>query len=368
MKIAFIGIKGLPSQAGVDRVVEAIVRQIDQTAFEPVVYCSSTVVPKETVIPGVQLHRIRALPGKHFHATTLFLFAALHALFFGDYAVIHLHNVEASFILPLLRLRYKVISTSHGAAQTRDKWSAPAKALITLTEYPFIFLSNCITSVSDPLAELYRQRFQKPIHYIPNGVDLDEIADRTAALQILHRHGIQPGNYILFAAGRIMGTKGCHFLLEAFRQIETDLQLVIVGDASSVPDYEHQLHTLADERVHFIPFVADKATVLGLLQEARLFVFPSTVEAMSMMLLEAASVGVPVVCSDIPENVKVLADKTVYFQSANVKDLQQKLQWALQNPKQLAECAVQAQTWVAEQFSWRAIVRQYEQLYRACAV
>jgi glycosyltransferase involved in cell wall biosynthesis len=368
MKIAFIGIKGLPSQAGVDRVVEAIVRQIDQTTFEPVVYCSSAVVPADTVIPGVQLRRIHALPGKHLHALTLFLFAALHALFFGDYAVIHLHNVEAAFVLPLLRLRYKVISTSHGAAQTRDKWSAPAKALITLTEYPFIFLSNCITSVSDPLAEVYRQQFQKPVYYIPNGVDVEEVADTAAALQILHHHGIQPGNYILFAAGRIMGTKGCHFLLEAFRQIETDLQLVIVGDASFVPDYEQQLHELADDRVHFIPFIAEKATILGLLQQARLFVFPSTVEAMSMMLLEAASVGVPVVCSDIPENVKVMADKTLYFQSANVKDLRQKLQWALQNPTYLAQSAGQAQAWVAEQFSWHAIVRQYEQLYRTCAI
>lgn len=79
-------------------------------------YCSSLVVPKETIIPGVRLHRIWALPGKHFHATTLFLFAALHALFWGDYDLIHLHNVEAAWVLPILRLRYKVVATSHGSA------------------------------------------------------------------------------------------------------------------------------------------------------------------------------------------------------------------------------------------------------------
>jgi hypothetical protein len=172
MKIAFLGVKGLPSQAGVDRVVEAIVRQLDQTQFEPVVYCSSTVVPAGTTIPGVQLQRIWALPGKHLHATTLFLFSALHALLWGNYDLIHLHNVEAAYVLPILRLRYKVISTSHGAAQARDKWGRLAKLIISLTEYPFAFWSNCVTSVSKPLADYYQRRFRKSIHYIPNGVHL----------------------------------------------------------------------------------------------------------------------------------------------------------------------------------------------------
>lgn len=367
MKIAFLGIKGLPSQAGVDRVVEAIVRQMDHTQFEPVVYCSSTIVPAGTIIPGVRLQRIRAFPGKHLHATTLFLFSALHALLWGNYNLVHLHNVEAAYVLPILRLRYKVISTSHGAAQARDKWGALAKLVISLTEYPFAFWSNYVTSVSKPLADYYQRRFRKAIHYIPNGVNLREDADQEAAAAILAEHGVQPNSYILFAAGRIMATKGCHLLLEAFRNLKTDRHLLIVGDTSFVPAYEQKLHELANERVHFVPFIAEKATLLGLLHLAHLFVFPSTVEAMSMMLLEAASVGVPIVCSRIPENTMVLADHTLYFHSEDAKDLHQKLGWALQHPAELADLARQAQTWVTNQFGWEGIVKEYERLYRLCA-
>ncbi len=47
---------------------------------------------------------------------------------------------------------------------------------------------------------------------------------------------------------------------------------------------------------------------MGLLQSCRVFVFPSTVEAMSMMLLEALAVGTVGIASDIPENTSILPE------------------------------------------------------------
>lgn len=362
-RIAYLGIKGLPSRAGVDRVVEAIVRGLDKACYQPVVYCSAQVVPPETTLPGIELIRIRALPGKHVHATSLFLFAALHALFLGNYTFIHLHNVEAAFVLPLLRLRYRVMTTSHGPAQSRDKWGRVAKFLIRLTEYPYIYLSNCITSVAKPLALQYQQIYARPVHYIPNGVDQHVEVDDAAARDLLAQQGIEPGAYILFAAGRILATKGCHLLLEAVRDTHRDIKVVIVGDASHEPTYAQQLQQLADDRVHFISFIADKPTLLGLVAAAQLFVFPSTVEAMSMMLLEAASVGTPILCSDIPENSSVVPEQALFFRSGDASDLGQKLAWALDQPQMMRQFGIQAQQWVNQTFAWAGIIQKYERLY-----
>ena len=113
VRVAYVGTKAIPSQAGADRVVEAIVRGLDYSRIEPTVYCSSQLVPKDAQIENVNIVRMHAVQGKSLHATTLFLFSALHALFFGRYDLIHLHNEQAAFVLPLLRLRYKVLATSH---------------------------------------------------------------------------------------------------------------------------------------------------------------------------------------------------------------------------------------------------------------
>ncbi len=362
-KIAYIGIKGLPSQAGVDRVVEAIVRRLDLQRYQPVVYCSQRHVPPHTYIPGVRLVRMPSLPGKHLHAFSLYLISALHALLFGNYHMVHVHNVEACFVLPLLRLRYRVVSTSHGAAQAREKWGRVARRLIQLMEYPFVMLSNQRTTVSLPLAEYYRQQYHRPVVYLPNGVAEEAEIDEETAVSLMQRYHIQPGQFILFAAGRIIPTKGCHLLLEAYRQLETDLPLVIVGDMGHIPAYEQKLRQMADERVRFVPFVADKGTLFGLVKAARLFVFPSLVEGMSMMLLETAVCGTPILCSDIPENKAAFSDQLLYFHSADPDDLRQKLTWALAHPEEMHRMGQNAQNWVRENYLWPQIVRAYERLY-----
>lgn len=363
-RVAYIGIKGLPSKAGADRVVEAIVRRIDKTQYQPVVYCSAAVVPAGTQLPGIDLVRIPVWGGKHLHALSLFVFSALHALLLGNYTFVHVHNVEACFVLPLLRLRYPVITTSHGAAQKRDKWSKTARLLIQLTEYPFIHFANRITSVSAPLTDYYTETYHKPVTYIPNGVDEDDVIDAEAAQALLTSHGI-PANFLLFAAGRIIPTKGCEYLLEAFRELDDECHLVVVGDTTQVPAYEKLLYTLANERVHFIPFVSEKSTVLGLIRLSRLFIFPSTVEAMSMMLLETAVTKTPIICSDIPENVSVLPEQALFFASASSADLKEKLAWALAHPAEMDALAHAAWQRVITCFQWEKIVTQYEHLYGA---
>jgi glycosyltransferase involved in cell wall biosynthesis len=288
-KIAFIGIKGLPANAGADRVVEAIVTRLNKQHYEVTAYCSNQHVPKGTTFNDVELLRIPTLKSKYLHSTLLFLLSALHALFLRDYDLIHIHNVEASFVLPLLRPRYRIIVTSHGLAQKRDKWNRVSKALLRITEYPFMYLSHCATCVSLPLTKYYETIYKKEIHYVPNGVELNGQVDEVRVCTILAEQSLQPGRYILFAAGRILQTKGCHTLLEAYQAMSTDIPLLIVGDDTQNPAYSRELRNLADERVRFVPFIASKEVLAGIVKNAHLFVFPSIIEAMSMMLLEVAA-------------------------------------------------------------------------------
>ena len=127
MRIAYLGIKGLPSRGGAERVVEALVTRMPALGIKPIVYCDQQYTPAGFSLRGVELIRRPALPGKYLRSTSLDLFAALHAVSVGRYDLIHLHNAEAGFVLPLLRSRYCVVSTSHGGAYWRAKWGSPNK-------------------------------------------------------------------------------------------------------------------------------------------------------------------------------------------------------------------------------------------------
>ena len=362
MKIAYIGAKGLPSKGGAERVVEGIVTQL-RDRHKLTVYCSSRFTPPETVIPGIRLIRVPCLDGKYTHMTTVNLMAAAHALAFGDYDLVHLHNMEASFILPLLRPRFPVVSTAHGRITPGNRWNNAVVTFLQTMELPFVYWSNLATSDSVIDADHLRTRCGRMVSYIPNGTDPDPPVDLDAARALLQDLGVAPGQYVIFAAGRLLPLKGAHILIEAFQRVHRDLRLIVVSDLSQVPAYAQQLRSLADERVVFVPPVPTLQQLLGLVKLSRLLVFPSLSEGMSMMLLEAATTGTPILCSDIPVNQTVLPDQALFFKSGDVQDLAQKLEWALDHTADLEGLGRRAQAWVRDHFTWEAVARQYETIY-----
>lgn len=363
MRVAYLGIKGLPAKGGAERVVEAITRRMPALGISPTVYCDEGSTPPDHSINGVELIRVPSIPGKHLRTTLLNLVSALDAIFLRQYDLIHLHNIEASYVLPLLRLKYKVVSTSHGFAYKRDKWSPLAKRFMHLMDRPFVKLSNVSTSVSLKNARDLGARFGHRVRYIPNGTGLEYVGDLNASNRLLEKHNLHPGRYLIFVAGRIIPTKGVHFAIEAVDRLADDIPLLIVGDETHSPEYSNKLRTMAGSQVRFQPLLTNPVELFGLMADARFLIFPSTVEAMSMVLLEAGHIGVPIVCSDIPENREVMGEAATYFQSANVDSLVERLQWALGNPADLLQRSQQAQKRVSEHFSWDAIATRYADLY-----
>jgi glycosyltransferase involved in cell wall biosynthesis len=364
MRIAFLGSKGLPSKSGTERVTEAIINHLYRT-HEITVYCDSRYTPKGTNVNGVHLIRIFSLSGKHSRAPSYLFLSALHALF-CQYDIIHLHGVDSCLILPILRLKYKVVSTAHGTPGRlkRDKWGKVAQFIIRMIEYPYVYLYNVATSVSRPDADYLEARFKRKVVYIPNGVDELIQFDVERASDKLYKVGLEPGNFLMFAAGRIDPTKGCHLVLEALSRLGYPYKLAIVGDLNQVPTYSDHLRETADkDRVVFIPPISDKELFFGIVNLARLFIFPSTHEGMSMMLLEAAYLGAPIICSDIPENEVAMEDNVLYFQSGDAINLANQIQWALDHPEELAKLGEKASRYVKNNLTWGKIARQYDEIY-----
>ena len=118
MNIAYLGIKGLPARGGAERIVESIARRLSERHCVTV-YCNQHYTNARIRFDPIRLIRLPSVPGKFTRMPTFDLIAAIHALGRGDYEVIHVHNLEASFVLPLLNLRYKTVATAHGRVTTR---------------------------------------------------------------------------------------------------------------------------------------------------------------------------------------------------------------------------------------------------------
>ena len=363
MKVAIIGIKGLPAKGGAERAVEALVKRLTLRDISFTVYSDARYTSSDSFVDGVKLIRIPAIQGKHLRTSTLVVFSTIHALLFGNYDLVNLHNVEVSFVLPLLRLRFKVLGTCHGFAYRRAKWGYFAKKFMRLMDYFFIKYSNMVTSVSTRDARILKDRYGSKVTYIPNGVGTEFHPDFPKAEEILKKLGIQKHNYFIFVAGRIEPTKGAHLAVEAVNKLKSDVPLLMIGDDNHVQEYKEKLHSMAGPRVYFHPLIEDPSVLFGLMKYSIFLIFPSTVEGMSMVLLEAASLGVPIICSDIEENM-VLGENGVYFKSENVQTLLEKLQWFLANRDKAILNAEKIQKYVHSSYSWEKIANQYYQVFK----
>ena len=363
MRIVHLGCKGLPSKGGTERVVEAIaVRQAQ--SHDVTVYGRSGVCSTGTY-RNVKVIAVWTPTNRFIGPVWLDLASAVRVLLSSNVDVVHVHGSENSFIVPLLRLRFPVVTTNHGPAHKREKWGRLAQALIRSTERGSVVGADVATAVALSQSQSLSQTYGIDVVHIPNGTDSECEPDVAGARSLLHELGLEPGEFAMFAAARIDPTKGCLTLLQAWRLLECPTPLLIVGDLWQAPGHEGQLRAAAEGMdVQFLARIEDKALLLGLVISCEALVFPSTVEAMSMVLLEATALGVPVLASDIPENTDVLPDSASFFTSGDPEDLARAYRAFRAEPSAVTDsrCTLCAEH-VHEHYSWDGIADQYEVVY-----
>ena len=142
-------------------------------------------------------------------------------------------------------------------------------------------------------------------------------------------------------------------------------KIIVAGDLTQTHEYKRKVENLSkDLNVEFTGLIKEKRILLSLIKNARLFIFSSSIEAMSMMLLEGASVKTPIVCSDIIENKDVFGDDEVlFFKTDSVDDLSKKISWALNNTEKMKIKAEKAYKKLIKNYLWSDISERYKNIY-----
>jgi glycosyltransferase involved in cell wall biosynthesis len=359
MRVAILGIKQIPAVMGADRTVESLLGRLP-AENDYIVYVVRNTASTPAATENLQYVRIPALPGKHLRAASYFCLSSLHAVVRGRYDVVHVHNSDfGAFCFPLrLRRGVRIVGTFHGDPYARGKWGRSAKLFLRFSEWCFVRAAHTLTSVT-PVKRVARREVQ----YIPNGIDAWTSAG-LAEPALLEKLGLSAGGYVMFACGRLDQTKGLHHLLRAYRRVPGSRMLLVVGDFAHDRSYARDIEGAAsrDDRVLLQRTLLPREELFEVVSRSAAFVFPSEVEGMAMMLLEAISSGAKVVCSDIPENLEVVGrDYPLTFRSGNATDLGAALERALlPTADGVAEALRQR---VIERFQWGVVARRYAGLY-----
>lgn len=358
-RIAVIGLKGLPAFGGAASVGENIIGQLKDKYDFTVLSVSSHTSAGNTSVNGIR-QVVFKKRGSGALNTFIYYWKSLFYVLFRRFDLIQLHHAESGFITPFLRLKYKVIVTFHGIYNYKDpKFTGMQNWLFRFSEKLNVKFANTVISVSNPDAAYIKEKYGRKIQYIPNGINISE----TALSIIEHK---KPEDYILFAAGRIYDIKGLHLLLEAMKSAGNNTLIRIAGDLEQIPAYKSQIEAMSEGlNTEFLGMIKDKNMLMKLVANAKLFIFPSLTEAMSMMLLEVVSMKTPVIASDIPSNKEIFtSDEMLFFQSNDSADLREKLQFALNNPEQMCKKAELAFEKLSASYTWDVISEQYSNLYQ----
>jgi glycosyltransferase involved in cell wall biosynthesis len=364
MRIAFIGQKGIPAfSGGVERHVEELATRLAKEGHEVICYCRDHYTAKNLKnYKGVQLIHLPTIKTKHLDAIVHTFLATIDVLF-RKVDVIHYQAIGPSsllWIVKILKRKAKVVSTFHSDDRKHQKWGWFAQKCLGLGAYISLNVSDKAIAVSVSQREKCRKEFGGDPIYIPNGVPL---YNKVEADLILKKWNLGEGDYIL-AVSRLIEHKGLQYLIEAYKNLDTDKKLVIVGDSSYTNSYAKYLKDLAgdDKRIIFTGEQKDKI-LAELYSNAYLFVQPSEAEGLSIALLEAMSYGLPTLVSDISENKEVVLDIGFVFRNKSVNDLERKLKFLLDSPELIEEKCEESRAHMAANYNWDKVARKTIDIY-----
>jgi len=384
MKVAMVGQKGIPTiQGGIERHVEHLsVELVKKYGIDIVVYTRPHYTPKTlTEFKGVRLVSLPSVASKHLDAGTHTLLAVLHALYIEKVDIIHFHAIGPSFFSFLPRIlspRTRVVSTFHSLDMEHGKWGRFARFMLRLgARFSCVFPHKTI-AVSMKIRDYCKKAFGAETEYLPYGVEIEDVYQTRPedAKCILKQFHLETKKYVVVVS-RLVRHKGVHTIIEAFQRLKnlqpdvlSGYKLVIIGEGAFTDSYTKVLRNLiADDDSVLMLGQQSGETLSVLFQNACLYVSGSESEGLSLASLEAMGYSLPIMVSDIPENLELFYPEErdipgFVFQNRNVESMIETLREIMMNQTIAFEKGKRARKLIERFHSIQENARKVYDLYR----
>lgn len=355
-----LGTRGIPGgYSGFETAVEYLSTGLAKRGHEVVVYCRPHMVTYEgDEYKGVRLIKISTIANKYLDTIVHTAKCTAHMIARErcDVALYFIAGNSPFCFVPRLFGIPTAINVD-GLDSQRDKWNRYAKIYLRFAERLATRSANALISDSMVIKRYYQERFGADSTFIPYGASMEPVP----GTKWLDEFGLKPREYILFV-GRLVPENCPDILLEAYRGLDTDKKLVIVGDAPYAEEYIARLKTMGGDNVVFTGYLFDDG-YRQLSQNAYTFVVPTVVGGTHPVIVEALAAGNCVVVSDHEPNLETIGDAGVsYARSGGATALRETLAKLLADPEKVDSYRELAVARAHEHYDWDVITGQYEQL------
>jgi glycosyltransferase involved in cell wall biosynthesis len=365
LRIAIIGTRGIPaSYGGFETFAEQLATRLVERGHDVTVYGRRHVVDwQEPYYRGVRIVLLPTIPTKYTDTPVHTLLSCLHAVG-SKYDVVLACNAANSLFLIILRLfGVPTVLNVDGIERLRRKWGAVGRGWYRLGEYLATKVPNAVVSDAEVIRRYYHDRWNLDSTMIPYGADIDAGANDAGIMQ---RLGIERCRYVLVVT-RLEPENNADFVIRAFKNVDTEMRLVVVGDAPYASAYKQKLQDLAseDNRVVLAGFVYGDG-YRTLQSKAYAYVQATEVGGTHPALIEAMALCGCVIANGTPENTEVLGETGTAYSPGAPTELTAILQRLIGNPGEADAMRTASRQRIRDHYTWDAVTDAYVRLLERC--
>lgn len=234
-------------------------------------------------------------------AYVLFYLRTIFNVIFSSYDIIHAHYGFHSAFIPALLKRNPLIITFHGSDARKEPFR---NKLFYFLQKISVRKADHIVAVSREIKDiLITDLAVNPdkISVISCGVDTSHFIPLNQ-VKVRNKLGIDLKRRVVLFVGHMVYTKGVDILYECARYTP-DVTYIFIGDGPLKNDYKNCI---------FIDPIPNSDIPLWI-NAADIFVLPSRMEGTPVVVLEALSCGIPVICSKVGGCPDIIKDGETGF-------------------------------------------------------
>lgn len=311
-KIAIIGTVGVPANyGGFETLAEHLVVNLSEKQ-DITIYCSGKKYKAKQRQKYYKGARLKYLPlqANGIQSIPYDTLSIFHALFYAD--ILLILGVAGAWMLPFIRLftNKKIIISIDGIEWKRDKWNILAKWYLFWAEGLAVKYSHIDISDNEAIQDYTAARYGSLSRIIEYGADHTTHVPVSEEAKNNYPFITQP---YAFKVCRIEPENNIHLILEAFSQTNK-MPLVIVGNwDKSKYGTDLKAKFSAHPNIRIFDPIYDQQKLDLLRSNAALYIHGHSAGGTNPSLVEAMSLGLPVIAYGVSYNKVTTENSALYF-------------------------------------------------------
>lgn len=355
-KIAIIGSVGLPAKyGGWETLVDHLTQNLKER-FDFTIYCSAKrYTEKQDCYNGARLEYIN-LDANGVQSIPYDIISMLKAIKFADTLLIL--GVSGCLFLPIIKLisSKKFIINIDGLEWRRGKWGRFAKWYLKLSEAIAVRFSDVVIADNKAIQEYILLEYGRESVLIAYGGDhaVRSLCDE----DVLSNYGLAGRRYA-FKVCRIEPENNIDLIIRSF-EYYSDIDLVIVGNWNN-SDYGIDLREKYGflTHIHFLDPIYDHDILNKMRMACHVYIHGHSAGGTNPSLVEAMSLGLPIVAYGCVFNRETTCNQALYFDSSD------ELVSVLENlnGEFLDDLGLKMKKLATQMYTWGKISSSYAELF-----